>query len=49
MQKVIQGDLLWHDKENTGNKMQRVQEGERAVESFLRFFVLVIKGCLIIL
>jgi len=38
MQKVLQGDLIWHDKENTGNKMQRVQEGERAVESFLRFY-----------
>ena len=39
MQKVLQGNLIWHDKENTGNKMQRVQEGERAVESFLRFYV----------
>ncbi len=38
MQKVLQGDLLWHDKENTGNKMQRVQEGERAIEEFLRFY-----------
>ena len=38
MQKVLQGDLIWHDKENTGNKMQRVQEGERAIESFLRFY-----------
>lgn len=38
MQKVLQRDLIWHDKENTGNKMQRVQEGERAVESFLRFY-----------
>lgn len=38
LEKVLQGDLKWHDKENTGNKMQRVQEGERAVESFLRFY-----------
>ena len=38
LQKVLQGDLKWHDKENTGNKMQRVQEGERAIESFLRFY-----------
>ncbi len=38
LEKVLQGDLIWHDKENTGNKMQRVQEGERAVESFLRFY-----------
>ena len=38
LQKVLQGDLLWHDKENTGNKMQRVQEGEKALESFLRFY-----------
>jgi len=38
LQKILQGDLIWHDKENTGNKMQRVQEGERAVESFLRFY-----------
>jgi len=38
LQKVLQGDLLWHDKENTGNKMQRVQEGEKALESYLRFY-----------
>ena len=38
MQRILQSDLIWHDKENTGNKMQRVQEGERAIESFLRFY-----------
>jgi len=39
MENVLQGDLLWHDTENTGNKMQRVSEGEKAIEGFLRFYI----------
>ncbi|MBR9701325.1 ABC transporter ATP-binding protein [Candidatus Pacearchaeota archaeon] len=37
-QKILQGDLVWHDKENTGNKMQRVNEGGRAIKDFMGFY-----------
>ena len=37
-QKIINGDLLWHDKENVGNKMQRINEGDSSFQSFLDFF-----------
>ena len=47
MQKILQGNLEWHDKENTGNKMQRVQEGEKAVESFLRFYSNLVIGMIV--
>tara|TARA_Y100000310_G_scaffold29221_2_gene27709 strand:+ start:1210 stop:2964 length:1755 start_codon:yes stop_codon:yes gene_type:complete len=38
-QKLMQGDLIWHDKENTGNKMQKIHEGESAIARFMNFYV----------
>jgi ATP-binding cassette, subfamily B, bacterial len=37
-QKIMEGDLVWHDKENTGNKMQRVYEGGSAIGHFMNFY-----------
>ena len=37
-QKILQGDLVWHDKENTGNKIQKVFEGEKALKGFITFY-----------
>jgi ABC-type multidrug transport system fused ATPase/permease subunit len=37
-QKILQGDLVWHDKENTGNKIQKVFEGEKALRDFITFY-----------
>jgi ABC-type multidrug transport system fused ATPase/permease subunit len=37
-QKILQGDLVWHDKENTGNKMQKVFQGEKALKDFISFY-----------
>lgn len=38
-QKIMQGDLIWHDKENTGNKIQRIYEGEKAIDDFMNFYI----------
>ena len=38
-QKIMEGDLVWHDKENTGNKMQRVNEGSRSISKFMDFYM----------
>ncbi len=37
-QRILQGDLVWHDKENTGNKMQKVLGGEKALKDFSSFY-----------
>ncbi len=37
-QKLIQNDLVWHDKENTGNKMEKISAGEKAIGSFMDFY-----------
>lgn len=37
-QRILQGDLVWHDKENTGNKMQKVLSGEKALKDFSGFY-----------
>lgn len=31
-------DLAWHEKENTGNKMKRIQRGGRAINDLARMF-----------
>ncbi len=36
--KLIQGDLIWHEKENVGNKIQRINEGEASIGKFIRFY-----------
>jgi ATP-binding cassette, subfamily B, bacterial len=38
-QRILQGDLVWHDKENTGNKIQKVFGGERAIREFMSFYI----------
>jgi ABC-type multidrug transport system fused ATPase/permease subunit len=38
-QKVLQGDLVWHDKETTGEKMQKIAEGERIFADFLNLYI----------
>ncbi|MCW8966178.1 MAG: ABC transporter ATP-binding protein, partial [Candidatus Pacearchaeota archaeon] len=36
--RLIQGDLIWHEKENVGNKMQRINEGESSIQKFIQFY-----------
>jgi ABC-type multidrug transport system fused ATPase/permease subunit len=38
-QKIMEGDLVWHDKENTGNKMQRINEGSSSISKFMDFYM----------
>ncbi len=38
-QRILQGDLVWHDKENTGNKIQKIFEGEKAIKDFMNFYI----------
>ncbi|PIN91816.1 hypothetical protein COU61_01765, partial [Candidatus Pacearchaeota archaeon CG10_big_fil_rev_8_21_14_0_10_35_13] len=37
-QKLMEGDLVWHDKENTGNKMERIYEGVSSVGAFIDIY-----------
>jgi ABC-type multidrug transport system fused ATPase/permease subunit len=37
--KVLQGDLVWQDKENTGNKIQKINSGEEALGKFMTFYI----------
>lgn len=36
--KLMQGDLVWHDKENTGNKMEKINGGLNAMGSFMQIY-----------
>jgi ABC-type multidrug transport system fused ATPase/permease subunit len=36
--KVLRGDLIWHDSESTGAKMERVNEGVRRLGGFVGFW-----------
>lgn len=38
-EKVMQGDLVWHDKENTGNKLQKIMEGDNSIGRFMDFYI----------
>jgi len=38
-QKLMEGDLLWHDRENTGNKMQKISDGTGAIGNVLDFYI----------
>ena len=38
-EKVMEGDLLWNDRENTGIKVQKITEGELAVGRFMNFYI----------
>lgn len=38
-EKIMQGDLVWHDKENTGNKIQKISEGESSLGKFMDFYI----------
>ncbi|MBS3079506.1 ABC transporter ATP-binding protein [Candidatus Pacearchaeota archaeon] len=37
--KLMEGDLIWHDKENTGNKMQKINEGISSLGSFMDLYI----------
>lgn len=36
--RLIQGDLIWHEKENVGNKMQKINEGVSSIHKFIGFY-----------
>ena len=38
-EKIMQGDLVWHDKENTGNKIQKISKGESSLGNFMNFYI----------
>src|SRR3989344_4095074 len=38
-QKLMEGDLVWHDKENTGNKMEKIGKGVSSIGSFMSFYL----------
>jgi len=38
-QKLMEGDLFWHDKENTGNKIQKISDGASAIGSIMDFYI----------
>lgn len=38
-QKIMQGDLIWHDKESTGAKIQKINVGEQSLGDFMNFYV----------
>jgi len=38
-QRLMEGDLFWHDKENTGNKMQKISDGVSAIGSLMDFYI----------
>jgi len=39
MQKVLQGDMLWHEEESTGGKIEKVLEGSGSVSRFMNFYI----------
>jgi len=38
-QKVLQGDLVWHDNESTGAKMQKITDGGNMIGAFMDFYI----------
>jgi len=38
-EKVIQNDLFWHEKQNTGEKIEKVSGGEKAIGNFMNFYI----------
>jgi len=38
-EKIMQGDLMWHDNENTGVKIQKITEGEKGMGRFMNFYI----------
>lgn len=38
-EKLMEGDLVWHDKENTGNKIQKIMSGADSVGDFISFYL----------
>jgi ABC-type multidrug transport system fused ATPase/permease subunit len=39
LQHLFRLDLAWHEKENSGNKMKRIQTGTEAVDNILRMWI----------
>lgn len=37
-QKIIESDLAWHEKENTGNKMDKIFSGTNALKQFITLY-----------
>jgi ABC-type multidrug transport system fused ATPase/permease subunit len=38
-QKILEGGLIWHDSETTGEKMHKIMEGERMLGAFMNFYI----------
>ena len=36
--RLMQGDLVWHEKEFVGSKMQKISQGENAFKKFIHFY-----------
>ena len=36
--RLLQGDLVWHEKELVGSKMQKISRGESAFKNFISFY-----------
>jgi len=39
VQKILQGDMVWHEEESTGGKMEKTMEGSRSVGKFMDFYI----------
>jgi ATP-binding cassette, subfamily B, bacterial len=37
-QKILQQNLMWHDKENTGAKIEKINSGEKAIGDFINLY-----------
>lgn len=38
-EKIMEGDLLWHDNESTGVKVQRINDGASSAGKFMNFYI----------
>lgn len=38
-QKMIQNDLVWHENQNTGEKIEKIDNGKSAIGKFMSFYI----------
>jgi ABC-type multidrug transport system fused ATPase/permease subunit len=38
-QKMINNDLVWHEGQNTGEKIEKINEGKKAIGNFMSFYI----------
>jgi ABC-type multidrug transport system fused ATPase/permease subunit len=38
-QKMIQNDLVWHENQNTGEKLEKINGGKKAIGKFMSFYI----------